>query len=129
MNKNLNFFNTLSNKKEKFTPINNNKVGMYVCGPTVYDFPHIGNARPLVVFDVLFRLLRTLYGKNRVTYVRNITDIDDKIIESSKKNKKNIKELTETITKSFHEDCKYLKIRKRNLHKMNPIPVCKMKDE
>ena len=108
MNKNLNFFNTLSNKKEKFTPISNDKVGMYVCGPTVYDFPHIGNARPLVVFDILFRLLRTLYGKNKVTYVRNITDIDDKIIESSKKNKKNIKELTETITKSFHEDCKYL---------------------
>ena len=53
MTKNLNFFNTLSNKKEKFVPINNNKVGMYVCGPTVYDFPHIGNARPLVVFDVL----------------------------------------------------------------------------
>jgi len=108
MNKNLNFFNTLSNKKEKFTPINSNKVGMYVCGPTVYDFPHIGNARPLVVFDILFRLLRTLYGKNKVTYVRNITDIDDKIIESSKKNKKNIQELTDTITKSFHEDCKYL---------------------
>ena len=108
MTKNLNFFNTLSNKKEKFLPINNNKVGMYVCGPTVYDFPHIGNARPLVVFDILFRLLRTLYGKNKVTYVRNITDIDDKIIESSKKNNKNIKELTETITKSFHQDCKYL---------------------
>ena len=88
MNKNLNFFNTLSNKKEKFTPISNDKVGMYVCGPTVYDFPHIGNARPLVVFDILFRLLRTLYGKNKVTYVRNITDIDDKIIESSKKIKK-----------------------------------------
>ena len=108
MNKNLNLFNTLSNKKEKFTPLNNNKVGMYVCGPTVYDFPHIGNARPLVVFDVLFRLLQNLYGKNKVSYVRNITDIDDKIIESSKKNKKSIKELTETITKSFHEDCKYL---------------------
>jgi len=108
MNKNLNFFNTLSNKKEKFVPINNNKVGMYVCGPTVYDFPHIGNARPLVVFDVLFRLLRTLYGKSKITYVRNITDIDDKIIESSKKNKKTIKELTETVTKSFHEDCRYL---------------------
>ncbi len=105
---NLNFFNTLSNKKEKFVPLNSNKVGMYVCGPTVYDFPHIGNARPLVVFDVLFRLVQTIYGKGKVTYVRNITDIDDKIIESSKKNKKSIKELTETITKSFHEDCKYL---------------------
>jgi len=108
MTKNLNFFNTLSNKREKFTPINNNKIGMYVCGPTVYDFPHIGNARPLVVFDVLFRLLRNLYGKNKVTYVRNITDIDDKIIEASQKKQKNIKELTETITKSFHEDCNYL---------------------
>ena len=108
MTKNLNFFNTLSNKKEKFIPIDNNKVGMYVCGPTVYDFPHIGNARPLVVFDVLFRLLKRIYGKNKVTYVRNITDIDDKIIASSKKNKKNIKDLTETITKSFHVDCIYL---------------------
>jgi cysteinyl-tRNA synthetase len=108
MNKNLNFFNTLSNKKEKFEPIKNNKVGMYVCGPTVYDFPHIGNARPLVVFDVLFRLLKKIYGENKITYVRNITDIDDKIIESSKKNKKSINELTETITKSFYEDCKYL---------------------
>ena len=108
MTENLNFFNTLSNKKEKFVPINNKRVGMYVCGPTVYDFPHIGNARPLVVFDVLFRLLQSLYGKDKVIYVRNITDIDDKIIESSKKNKKSIKELTESITKSFHDDCRYL---------------------
>jgi len=108
MTKNLNFFNTLSNKREEFVPINNDKIGMYVCGPTVYDFPHIGNARPLVVFDVIFRLLRSLYGRDKVTYVRNITDIDDKIIESSKKKNKSIKEITETITKSFHEDCKYL---------------------
>ena len=108
MTKNLNLSNTLSNKKEEFVPINNNKVGMYVCGPTVYDFPHIGNARPLVVFDVLFRLLKKIYGKNKITYVRNITDIDDKIIESSKKNNKSIEELTETITTSFHKDCKYL---------------------
>ena len=108
MTKNLNLSNTLSNKKEKFVPINNNKVGMYVCGPTVYDFPHIGNARPLVVFDVLFRLLKKIYGKNKITYVRNITDIDDKIIESSKKNNKSIEEWTKTITTSFHKDCKYL---------------------
>ena len=108
MTKNLNLSNTLSNKKEKFVPINNNKVGMYVCGPTVYDFPHIGNARPLVVFDVLFRLLKKIYGKNKITYVRNITDIDDKIIESSKKNNKSTEELTETITTSFHKDWKYL---------------------
>jgi len=108
MIKNLNFFNTLSNKKEKFFPINNDRVGMYVCGPTVYDLPHIGNARPLVVFDVLFRLLQNLYGKKKVTYVRNITDIDDKIIESSKKNNKSIKELTQNITENFHKDCRYL---------------------
>jgi cysteinyl-tRNA synthetase len=82
MTNNLNIFNTLSNKREKFVPITKDKVGMYVCGPTVYDFPHIGNARPLVVFDVLFRLLKKIYGDNKVTYVRNITDIDDKIIET-----------------------------------------------
>ena len=108
MTENLNFFNTLSKKKEKFIPINKKKIGMYVCGPTVYDFPHIGNARPLVVFDVLFRLLKKIYRENEIIYVRNITDVDDKIIESSKKNKKSINELTETITKSFHEDCRYL---------------------
>jgi len=108
MTKNLNLFNTLFNKKEKFVPIDSNKVGMYVCGPTVYDFPHIGNARPLVVFDVLFRLLKKIYGKNKISYVRNITDIDDKIIEASKQNNKSIKELTKIITTSFHKDCKYL---------------------
>ena len=108
MAKYLNLHNTLSGKREKFVPIDNNKVGMYVCGPTVYDFPHIGNARPLVVFDVLFRLLKKVYGKKKITYVRNITDIDDKIIKSSKKHNKNIEELTKTITTSFHKDCKYL---------------------
>ena len=101
MTKNLNLSNTLSNKKEKFVPINNNEVGMYVCGPTVYDFPHIGNARPLVVFDVLFRLLKKIYGSKEVTYVRNITDIDDKIIESSKKKNVSIESLTKGISKAF----------------------------
>ncbi len=66
MTKNLNFFNTLSKKKEKFIPINKKKIGMYVCGPTVYDFPHIGNARPLVVFDVLFRLLKKFMEKTKL---------------------------------------------------------------
>jgi len=108
MNKNLNIFNTLSNKKQRFIPINKNKVNMYVCGPTVYDFPHIGNARPLVIFDVLFRLLKNIYGKNKVTYVRNITDVDDKIIESSKNKKISIDALTKKITESFHDDCEYL---------------------
>ena len=97
------FFNTLSNKKEQFVPINKDKIGMYVCGPTVYDFPHVGNARPLVVFDVMFRLLKKIYGHDNVTYVRNITDIDDKIIESSKKKQISIKELTKNISKSFND--------------------------
>ena len=108
MNRQINIFNTLSGKKEKFIPINNKKVGMYVCGPTVYDFPHIGNARPLIVFDVLYRLLKKLNGNDNVTYVRNITDIDDKIIESSKNKNISIDALTSNITKSFHDDCKYL---------------------
>ena len=106
--KELKIFNSLTKKRENFVPISKDKIGMYVCGPTVYDYPHIGNARPLVVFDVLYRLLKKIYGGNKVNYVRNITDIDDKIIESSKKNNKSIGELTKTITTSFHEDCKYL---------------------
>ncbi len=108
MNKNLNISNTLTGKKENFIPIDKNKVGMYVCGPTVYDSPHVGNARPLVVFDVLYRILLKIFGKNKVKYIRNITDVDDKIIESSKKKKLSIEALTSKITKSFHDDCKYL---------------------
>ncbi len=98
--------NNLTNKKEQFVPKNKDHVGMYVCGPTVYDDPHIGNARPLIIFDVLFRLLKKNF--KRVTYVRNITDIDDKIIQSSKDQKISTKDLTEKITKSFFEDCKFL---------------------
>ncbi|NLS19210.1 cysteine--tRNA ligase [Rhizobium sp. P40RR-XXII] len=75
----LKFYNTLTREKVDFQPIDRNNVRMYVCGPTVYDFAHIGNARPAIVFDVLFRLLRHLYGESHVTYVRNITDVDDKI--------------------------------------------------
>jgi len=76
---NLSVYNTLTRSKEVFTPLNDQNVRMYVCGPTVYDFAHIGNARPVIVFDVLYRLLRHIYGENHVTYVRNITDLDDKI--------------------------------------------------
>ena len=108
MNKDIYLSNTLGGKKEKFTPINNKNIGMYVCGPTVYDDPHIGNARPLVIFDLLFKVLKCKYGSKSVTYVRNITDIDDKIINSSKEKKISINELTKNITKKFHEDCKYL---------------------
>ena len=77
--KGLRLYNTLTRTKEDFAPIDPANVRMYVCGPTVYDFAHIGNARPVIVFDVLFRLLRHLYGAEHVTYVRNITDVDDKI--------------------------------------------------
>ena len=108
MNKDIFLTNSLGNKKEKFIPINPKKIGMYVCGPTVYDNPHIGNARPLVVFDILFKVLKCKYGNKAVTYVRNITDIDDKIIASSIEKKITINDLTKKITDIFHDDCNYL---------------------
>ena len=104
--------NNLTNKKEKFIPQDKNNVRMYVCGPTVYDDPHIGNARPVVVFDILFKILKNKYPS--VTYVRNITDVDDKIIKSSKENNISISELTKKITQSFNEDCIYLNCEKPN---------------
>ncbi len=106
--KELKIFNSLTKTEESFVPINKKKIGMYVCGPTVYDYPHIGNARPLVIFDVLYRLLKKIYKSSTVTYVRNITDIDDKIIDSAKKSKESIEELTKKVATSFHLDCKYL---------------------
>ncbi len=106
MNKDIFLTNNLSNKKEKFVPIDEKKVGMYVCGPTVYDDPHIGNARPIVIFDILFKILKSKFPS--VTYVRNITDVDDKIIKSSNDKKISISDLTETVIKSFDEDCNYL---------------------
>ena len=109
MDKDIFLTNNLGNQKEKFKPINAKKIGMYVCGPTVYDNPHIGNARPLVVFDILFKVLKCKYGNTAVTYVRNITDIDDKIIKSSLEKNISIGDLTKKITKIFHEDCVYLK--------------------
>ena len=98
--------NNLSNKKEQFTPIEKANVRMSGCGPTVYEDPHIGNARPLVIFDILFKLLKNNFPK--VTYVRNITDIDDKIIKSSQEQKISTKELTEKVTSSFLKDCEFL---------------------
>ena len=106
MNKDIYLTNNLSNKKEKFVPIDEKKIGMYVCGPTVYDDPHIGNARPIVIFDILFKILKSKYSS--VTYVRNITDVDDKIIKSSNEKKISISDLTQTVIKSFNEDCNYL---------------------
>jgi len=108
MNKDIFLTNNLSNKKEKFIPIDKKKVGMYVCGPTVYDNPHIGNARPLVIFDILFKILKHKYGKDAVSYIRNITDVDDKIIKSSKENNIEIFELTKKIIKNFMDDCNFL---------------------
>ena len=106
MKHNLKITNSLTRKKELFKPINSKKITMYACGPTVYDNPHVGNARTLVVFDVLFRVLKLVYGN--VNYVRNITDIDDKIIEASKKNNQSINELTKEVSKVFHKNCKEL---------------------
>ena len=108
MNKDIFLTNNLSNKKEKFVPIDKKKIGMYVCGPTVYDNPHIGNARPLVIFDILFKVLKCAYGKDSVTYVRNITDVDDKIIKSSQENNISISDLTKKIINNFTDDCDFL---------------------
>lgn len=94
--------NTMSRKKEKFEPLDPNNVRMYVCGPTVYDRAHIGNARPIIVFDTLYRLLKQLYPK--VTYVRNITDVDDKIIKRSQESGEPINVITEKTAKFFHDD-------------------------
>ena len=104
----LKIYNTLSKAKEEFIPLNKNLIGMYVCGPTVYDDPHIGNARPLIIFDLVYRILIKKFGKNKVNYVRNITDIDDKIIQRANELKINISELTKSITDIFLADCKYL---------------------
>ena len=106
MNLNLKLTNSLTRKKELFKPINPKTITMYACGPTVYDNPHVGNARTLVVFDTLFRVLKKIY--QNVNYVRNITDVDDKIIEASKKKNKSIQKITEEVTKVFHENCKSL---------------------
>ncbi len=106
----LRLHNTLTRTKEEFRPIDSANVRMYVCGPTVYDFAHIGNARPLIVFDVLFRLLRHIYGADHVTYVRNITDVDDKINARAAQEfpelplNEAIHKVTERTAKQFHED-------------------------
>ncbi|MQA64286.1 MAG: cysteine--tRNA ligase [Alphaproteobacteria bacterium] len=101
----LRLYNTLTRKKEDFVPLDPGNVRMYVCGPTVYDRAHIGNARPVVVFDVLYRVLKALYPPPaRVTYVRNITDVDDKIINAAREKGIAIDRLTAETTKAFHDD-------------------------
>ena len=110
----LRLYDTLTKEKRPFTPLDPENVRMYVCGPTVYDFAHIGNARPVIVFDVLFRLLRHLYGEAHVTYVRNITDVDDKINDRAARDfpglplNEAIRKVTEVTATQFHSDVKAL---------------------
>ncbi|RLT93238.1 cysteine--tRNA ligase [Ketobacter sp.] len=98
----IQLYNTLTQQKEVFTPIKSDEVTMYVCGPTVYNFVHIGNARPVVIFDMLFRLLQRHYPS--VRYARNITDVDDKINAAAKAGGETIRELSERFTQAYHED-------------------------
>src|SRR5882757_7626711 len=106
----LRLYDTLTREKRTFVPLDPANVRMYVCGPTVYDFAHIGNARPVIVFDVLFRLLRHIYGEDHVTYVRNITDVDDKINDRAVRDfpglplNEAIRKVTELTEKQFHDD-------------------------
>ncbi|MBT5413487.1 MAG: cysteine--tRNA ligase, partial [Rhodospirillaceae bacterium] len=100
----LHLHNTLSRRKEEFRPIDENNVRLYVCGPTVYDYAHIGNARPVVVFDVLYRLLRLVYGADKVRYARNVTDVDDKIMAAARESGEPIGEVTGRTLAAFHED-------------------------
>ncbi|QFT63372.1 cysteine--tRNA ligase [Roseivivax sp. THAF30] len=100
----LTFHNTKTRRKERFEPIDPENVRMYVCGPTVYDRAHLGNARPVVVFDVLYRLLRHVYGEEHVTYVRNFTDVDDKINARAAATGREIGEITEETIGWFLED-------------------------
>src|SRR6195952_2679262 len=100
----LRLFNSLTKTKDDFAPIDAKNVRMYVCGPTVYDFAHIGNARPIIVFDVLYRVLRHVYGDAHVTYVRNITDVDDKINARAAERGISIRELTEETARIYAED-------------------------
>ncbi len=110
----LRLYDTLTREKRPFVPLDPDNVRMYVCGPTVYDFAHIGNARPVIVFDVLFRLLRHLYGEGHVKYVRNITDVDDRINERAARDfpglplNEAIRKVTERTEKQFHDDVEAL---------------------
>jgi cysteinyl-tRNA synthetase len=100
----LTLYNTLTRRKEAFEPLDPARVRLYVCGPTVYDFAHIGNARAVVAFDLLYRVLRHEYGESHVTHVRNITDVEDKIIAAARDNGEPIDDLTRRTTAIFHED-------------------------
>src|SRR6202161_2923490 len=100
----LRLYDTLTREKRDFVPLNPQRVTMYVCGPTVYNFAHIGNARPAVVFDVLFRLLRRIYGEAAVVYARNITDVDDKINQAAIDQGVPIATITDRFAAIYHQD-------------------------
>mgnify|MGYP000325638655 CR=1 FL=1 len=102
------FYDTYSNSKKIFSPLDPTNVRMYVCGPTVYDYAHVGNARPVIVFDIVYRMLKFKYGEDHVTYVRNITDVDDKIIEASNTLNEDIASLTKRTIEYFHDDAEYV---------------------
>ena len=105
---NLKISNSLTRSKELFKAINPKNITMYVCGPTVYADPHVGNGRSLIVFDLLYRVLIKLYGQKNISYIRNITDVDDKIIDASKKKGISINQITSDVTKIFHKNVKDL---------------------
>jgi cysteinyl-tRNA synthetase len=116
----LKLYDTSTREKQPFRPLDPSHVRMYVCGPTVYDFAHIGNARPVIVFDVLYRLLRHLYGADHVKYVRNITDVDDKINDRAARDypllplNEAIRKVTEQTEKQFQDDVTALGCLKPN---------------
>ena len=110
----ISLHNTLLRRKQEFTPIDENNVRMYVCGPTVYDRAHLGNAKTSVVFDVLYRFLCQVYGKDHVTYVSNITDVDDKILNKHKETGKSIREITEQTFQWYLDDMKKLNVLNPN---------------
>ena len=110
----ISLHNTLLRRKQEFVPIDENNVRMYVCGPTVYDRAHLGNAKTSVVFDVLYRFLCQVYGKDHVTYVSNITDVDDKILNKHKETGKSIREITEQTFQWYLDDMKKLNVLNPN---------------
>ena len=121
-------YNSFSRSKEAFAPLDKKNVRMYVCGPTVYDRAHIGNARPVLVFDVLYRLLRYLYGDNNVTYVRNITDIDDKINAKAQERMVDIEQVTKETIEWFHKDMDFLGALRPNYEPRATAYVSQMKN-
>ncbi len=123
----MKIYNTLTDKKEEFVPVNSGKVTMYVCGPTVYNYFHIGNARPFIVFDTFRNYLK--YKGFKVIYVQNITDVDDKIINKAKEENTTFEKVAEKYTKAYFDDIEKLKIEKLNkfeellLHKLFIFPL------